>query len=665
MPSFKESFDRYVRRYDRETVKEWRKALRRTGKLKGWHVTASDREGDIISNVLSRVELYLRSNYKKVTKDLVGIDSHMQNVIELLNLGSPGGNVIGIHGMSGIGKTTIANAVYDMVSTRFTKRCFLENVSRTLSKDDGITILQNSILSSVLGKISPVESASEGVNMMINRVHKYKIIIVFDDVDENFSFDKVFGKLGDYFNLESRFIITTKNTRTLEFFPDYKSYEVEEMSTPDALQLFCKHAYHPKNLPKEDLSLPREFVKLAGGLPLALEVIGSLLINRNLKFWEEQLTELRKLTRSNDKVRDILMISYKELNDSQQQIFLDISCIFVGENKDWPFYMWADSKLSPQIGITTLISRSLVKVNEKNQFRMHDLLRDLGRYIVVTEDVDHPWNRSRIWEKNVVVDMLENNKGTDRVKILRVNVGIQYDLTSEAFKNLSGLRYLEVICRTLTGDFSQIPNLRWFGLSCFGRIPDNLSMKQCVILDLSLCHVTYGWRGWEEIKEAGKLKVLNLSLCEGLHKDPHLSSCASLEILQLKHSQIKGHLDIGNLKKLKRLELHDSRSITEIRGDFGLLQNLKEFVLDDVSISEAPSGIEDVPTSLKQLTISCSTVPNLLDLKKLEKLSFRFGKPDIPEDLQQLSMLKTLDISRCYSEDFTTLHQVDLPQSLN
>ncbi|CAN1815410.1 Disease resistance protein L6 [Linum perenne] len=186
--------------------------------------------------------------------------------------------------------------------------------------------------------------------------------------------------------------------------------------------------------------------------------------------------------------------------------------------------------------------------------------------------------------------------------------------------------------------------------------------------------------------EEGKLKVLNLRHCTGLEKVPRLSTCRDMEVLQLENIySMKGHLDIGNLKKLKRLNVKFCNFITEIRGDIGLLQNLKEFVLHDVSISEAPSGIsklssleilrltswvkvdvtEDVPTSLKQLTISCPTVPNLLDLELLEELSFQDKNPDIPEDLWRLSKLKTFELYDCSSPYFTTLRQVGLPTSLN
>ncbi|CAN0856298.1 Disease resistance protein L6 [Linum grandiflorum] len=144
--------------------------------------------------------------------------------------------------MGDIGKTTIAKAVYDMIKYQFDKCCFLENLRHLLSKDDGIISLQNRVISGVLGHISPVNNASEGINIIRDRVCKYKVLIVFDDVDEKFEFDQVLGKL-DNFSSESRFIVTTRDKRVLELLRDYKLYQVEEMHDDHSLQLLRKHAF--------------------------------------------------------------------------------------------------------------------------------------------------------------------------------------------------------------------------------------------------------------------------------------------------------------------------------------------------------------------------------------------------------------------------------------
>ncbi|CAN0856736.1 Disease resistance protein L6 [Linum grandiflorum] len=459
------------------------------------------------------------------------------------------------------------------------------------------------------------------------------------------------------------------------------------MHDDHSLQLFSKHAFK-MDYPQDGYAmLSQEFVKLGGGLPLALKVIGSLLFDRHTKFWEEKLIELKKVPCTSNKVQETLKLSYNELSHTEKQIFLDISCIFVGEDKERPFYMWADCEFYPESGIKTLILRSLLKIDEVNCFWMHDHIRDLGRTIVAEEDIENPFNRSRIWSNYDAVNMLKHKKGTNRVEIMRVYVKDVYKLTNEEFGNLSGLRYLELTCRSLAGKFSEIlPNLRWFRLNYPGPIPTNINLKKCIILELNWSRITDDWEGWKELKVAGKLKVLRLTACKNLEKAPDLSSCRDLEDLQLVYCEkMKGHLDIGNLKKLKKLVLLDNY-ITELRGDIGLLQNLEDIVLKDLCLREAPPRIgklstlvslamrgrvckmeirEDLPTSLKKLSISCPTVPNLLELQQLEVLQFDgcTDKPQIPGNLWKLPKLKTLVILGCSSEHFTTLLQVPASQS--
>jgi hypothetical protein len=85
-----------------------------------------------------------------------------------------------------------------------------------------------------------------------------------------------------------------------------------------------------------------------------------------------------------------LRISYEALDNSQQQIFLDIACFFIGVDKRLPFYMWDDCQFFPTNAVDVLCLRSLVKFEDDNMVRMHDQLRDLGRQIVREENFDQP-----------------------------------------------------------------------------------------------------------------------------------------------------------------------------------------------------------------------------------------------------------------------------------
>ncbi|CAI0445248.1 unnamed protein product [Linum tenue] len=511
--------------------------------MKGWHVTESDSQGAIIQQILSEVELHLGGIYTLVTDELVGIDSHVEEVMTLLNSSSSIGKVVGIHGMGGLGKTTLSKVVYNKICTQFERFCFLEDVRETLTNSEGALSLQNKLISSILKKDNhQVSNVSEGINMIKERVCKHKVLIVIDDIDGRFEFDKIIGNLGD-FSFDSRFMFTTR-------------------------------------------------------------------------------------------------------------------------------YM---------------------KLDEGNHFWMHDHIKDLGRAIVREEDIQHPYNRSRIWSTDDALDMFRNAKVKIFVEVLRVDVKSrehEKELKSVDFKDLLGLRYLEVRYGSIMGDFSQVlPNLCSLRLPHCESIPSDIYMKKLVVLDLKECNVKDNWRGWNRIKAAAKLKAVNLPQCSRLRKAPDLSTCTSLEFINFGSCRhMEGELHIGTFKNLKRLSLRWT-NITEliIRGnDIGKFRRLEELDLTSTCLRELPTGMENLPSlktlllesgksweflmeeiprlprSIKRLTISPpSRVPNLLELTELESLSYLRGNiPCIPQDLWLLcDYIETLVIS--YSPNLINLHGLE------
>ncbi|XP_056159818.1 disease resistance protein L6-like [Syzygium oleosum] len=656
----------HERELSNEQVDAWRKALKEVGAIKGWEVKKYNGHGKLIKLVVEEVVEKLKTKHRLVTKHLVGIDDRVVAVSKLFDIDSGDVRLIQIHGMGGIGKTTLAGVVFNQFSSHFGKYCcFLEDV-RAKSSSIGLVELQKKLLTEI-GVSAGTRSIDEidfGMKRIGEVLHNKKVLIVLDDVDNSEQVKKLFGNGALYPG--SRILITTRDKDVLQSYRlecQILEYEMEVMSIDHALQFFSKHAFDRNSPPKDYNDLSKEIVITTGTLPLALEVIGSLLYQKPQDEWVKTLEELRKAPHTN--VYKKLKISYDALSFEQQQIFLDIASFFIHEDKTNAIYMWEECGLLRKDGVDVLNNRCLIKIAENNTFRMHDQLRVLGREIIREEDRMNPGNRSRLCIHNEVLGAIGTMEMKKNVQALDLDLRKSNlkDITSEEIGRFEDLRCLKLKGGTFVGDLTNcLTNLRWIFWSDPPRTskPTNLHLKNVVVLVLSHNDFIDDSKLQSLIKMAQHLKVLSLESCHNITRTPNFSGWPNLERLTFDGCSRLRKIDgsIGKLRRLIDLKIHSCCSLEGLPEEIGDLENLKHFFAQRCEMKKLPESVWKLK-SLREVYFSHhfdrldSTysweLPSAIGmLQKLEVLKDANCDCQIPSAIGSLSFLRILNLSHTH-----------------
>ncbi|KAL3745538.1 hypothetical protein ACJRO7_014623 [Eucalyptus globulus] len=651
-----------------EIVQRWAEALKEVTGIKGWD-TKNIGHGELAHLIAQKVLLKLKVSCVDISDHLVGMDESVNEVVNLLNVESEDVRLIGLWGMGGIGKTTLAKVVYNKLSSNFDSCSFISDI-REASQGSGMLDLLRQLISDVTGDTEVrLSSIDHGKNTIKRRFCRKRFLIFLDDVD-HVSQLRALAEKKEWFGSGSRIVVTTRDKSVFTQFQDQfdccLDYEVNELNTCVALQLFSKHAFRSNSPPNEFLSLSEEVIANTRGLPLAIEVIGSFLCGKKSKLvWQDTLKKI-KYCQQRDMQRNVhekLMLSYKALDHPQQQIFLDIACFLSGEKESYATYMWDDCGFFPNEGIEVLLLMSLVKIRGKNRLWMHDQLKDLGRSIVQQENCKDPIKGSRVWLNRLSgPDIVQQKKGTGTVAVYynQYEVPLQDSiLTSKDFIEVPNIRFLRLFARTLSGDFWDLfSELRWLiWRGCPKEMQaTNFFPKNLVILNLELnISIDEQWGGWTHLKVATRLKVLNLSYCTKLKETPEFSAFLSLEELILRGCRMLTKLSnsIGMLKHLVELDVSDT-SIVELPNSFVNLKSLKVLKINNCRLQKLPNAIGMMEELVEiegegcgQLEVFPSDIVRVPSLQILKLTETRVENiPKLPQS-SVATRLKVLNLSNC------------------
>ncbi|KAI5311034.1 hypothetical protein L3X38_045621 [Prunus dulcis] len=640
--SYADAFAKHEQRWKDsvDKVLMWRYALEKAANLSGFDNSNKTRtEAHLVETLVEDILTKLNRKSSSDLKGLVAIESQIEQIESSLCIDSPEVCFVGIWGI-GIGKTTLAGAVYSRLSSKFKTSCFLANV-REESEKHGLNHLRNKLLRVLLEDENlTIDTPSIGSTFVGERLCRTKVLIVLDDVNDMSQLELL---AGDHvgFGPGSRIIITTRNRRLLKKkVDDDKIYKVKGLHCDEALQLFHFHAFK-NNSPRTDYAeLSEMVVDYAEGIPLALKIFGSSFLHcKSKEEWENELKKLKNFP--SKKIQNVLRLSYDGLDKNEKEIFLDIACFYKGMNVDFVKRM-LDIRGFFVVGIGVLIDTSLISISTSYCLEMHDLVQEIG-WEIVREQCIEPGKRDRLFIAEDVCHVLKNNTATAMVQAISFNTSNirELHLNHAAFKKMYNLRLLEIYdssygqkyCKLyLSQGLQTLPEslryLYWDGYP-LKSLPSKFSPENLVELKMPRSLVKQ--LGEEDLIYLGNLKLMDLSFCKHLTELP----------------------DLSQSRKMEHINLYGCTSLVRIPSCFQYLGNLTFLDLGCCSNLKYLQEMPELPRNISVLDLSCTAievVPSSIEcLFGLTTIYLNDCKRlvSLPTSIFKLKSLKSLDLNGC------------------
>ncbi|KAL7612222.1 hypothetical protein Lser_V15G06595 [Lactuca serriola] len=709
--SFGDAMAKYTRMMEAETnadkryqwaqkMDRWNKALTEVADLKG--VDANGRlEVELIDEIVKDIFRRLHISSRFPLPQLIGMDDSIKFVTSWLkDASSHTTDILTILGMGGIGKTSLAKYVYALHSHEFDTSSFIEDINRICDeKSNGMIDVQKQLYDDISKPSSvQIHDGSIYTSMIENAVARKKMFLVLDDIGTINQLNVLVGSKG--FHPGTKIIITTKDawlTNSCALFkknvkPKHTTYKLKGLSEIDSQKLLCFHAFMC-NDPKvgyEEVS--KKLVKYCEGHPLALKVLGRSLYNRDVSYSEGYMERLKN--ENGPPISNVLRMSFDSLPfKNDKDLFKHIACFFVGMDREATETILEACDIETKTGITNLIDKCLLSIRWNNELMMHQLVQEMGKFVVCEESPYKPWERSRLWGHDSF-RVLKQKKGTENVLGLTLDMSMlekeklqgSLELKTDALSKMDMLMLLQLNYLQITGSYKNFPEeLRWLCMHGFPlkSLPSELPMENLVALDMSYSNIesfgifySYPQRIHTRLKQLigsssedkrllGSLKILNLSFCEQLHSlrgFDHLpklerlilkgcigllevcesiEQCVELVLIDLSYCNKleKFPRSLGMLKKVKTLLLngcHLGESRIKIR-DTSPLDMLKAFNIGINTITYPSTSLEAIPSYSKLFAIS---LPR--SLVRLSLANNNLSTKSFPMDFSCLSMLKEL-----------------------
>ncbi|TVU40117.1 hypothetical protein EJB05_13567 [Eragrostis curvula] len=599
---------------------------------------------EIVARPVETVDPRLAFMYTKVTK-LVGIGKALGDIISILETTKK----VSIVGIGGLGKTTLAKASYDKLSSKYDYKAFV-----SVGRNPNLAKVFKDILYGLNKReYENIHNTRRGVDLLIGELREFlenkRYLIVIDDVWETSTWDLIETALVMESNCDNRVITTTRIVDIAKKAGDV--YNMEPLSEAYSKELFCTRMGKDKTDDQLASKATEKILKKCGGIPLSIITIASLLVDKPVVEWYMVYDSIgfgpEGKNQLVDDMRKILLFSYYDLPPYLKTCLLHLS-IYPEDTeivKDEVIWQWIgegfinteDGKVLFQVAETyfnQLINKSMIQpvYHEYDgcvyRCRVHDMVLDLICILATEENFAKKLERvhQEHWSSP------SQRSSAACVRRLALHGGSNQGQNS----NLQP---------------AEVAHLRHLGLS--GTPVDELPRDIRNLVHLQSLHV--GGTGLKElpptVDELSNLMYLRLD--DGIEVLPWLGKLTSLQVLKYGRYQSSTFAELGKLTKLRILwivldevEVRDVKALVE---SLHHLRNIEDFYFSaPVQRGVAPFAWEP-PRQIREFGWEAMSLPRLpvwLNPKRVPHLSFLELKLKAFE-AQDMDILGSLPELRC------------------
>nr|XP_023921678.1 putative disease resistance protein RGA4 [Quercus suber] len=530
---------------------------------------------------------------------IYGRDEEKEKITEVLltNVSDDQDNlaIYAVWGMGGLGKTTLAQLVYNDARV---ERHFELRIWVCVSVDFQIRRLVRAIIESIDGSACSLSELDPLQKQLQEKLRGRKFLLVLDDVwNENqeewdhLKHTLMCGAKG------SMLIVTTRNEKiALMMATVHPIHQIGCLSEDESWSLFKGRAFGLERVEErlELESIGKEIVKKCGGVPLAINALGSLVYSKRSKrewlFVKE--SQIWNLPESENSILPALMLSYHHLSPHLRQCFA-YCCVFPKDHElemDMLIQLWMANGFIPSKGpyelydfgvdiFNELVRRSFFQdVKKRNPSyitcKMHDLMHDLAQSImrhecIAVESGKDVKVEGKIFHMFFGVTSSHDislNEDLCKVRSLRSCLGT-YDCKASLpfFLKQKYLRVLnfKLVVQEVPRSINNLKHLRYLDMS--GSNIKVLPKSTTCLLNLQtlkldrcryLCELPKG------MKHMKSLMYLGIAYCHSLTRMPE--GMGQLTCLQSLSFFIVGNKNGYHVSELKGLNLRNKLTIKKL-----------------------------------------------------------------------------------------------------